>query len=160
MRSALRFQVTITPSSVTVRIASSDDSTIAASRAFASSVSPCALTSRLTESSAIMQGGRGRTRYRRGRAPSWSRSTDRSLRREGPLQSFEARPVALHLGAQIVEGRRDRAKAPLPAQVRFDRGVVGARVDAVARAVEYLVQREDAAGGGEADELDALRGVR
>src|SRR5665648_270054 len=79
---------------------------------------------------------------------------------ERPRQLIEACPLAFHLGAQFVQARRHRTEASLPAQVVVERGLVGAGVDAVTLAVEHLVQREEAAGHCEADELDALGGLR
>src|SRR5665648_181908 len=79
---------------------------------------------------------------------------------ERPRQLIEACPLAFHLGAQFVQARRHRTEASLPAQVVVERGLVRAGVDAVTLAVEHLVQREEAAGQCEADELDALGGLR
>src|SRR5665647_2986813 len=78
---------------------------------------------------------------------------------ERPRQLIEACPLAFHLGAQFVQARRHRTEASLPAQVVVERGLVRAGVDAVTLAVEHLVQREEAAGHCEADELDALGGL-
>src|SRR5450759_1072940 len=94
----------------------------------------------------------GYARHTAGTAP--GAGSARRLRcGERARQLIEARPLAFHLGAQIVQARLDSAEAPLSAQVVVERRPVGARVDAVALAVEHLVQREETAGHCEADEL-------